>query len=221
MKCNSNNLNRGRWWTAIVAVLLTLSAGGCGDLIPAKSAAVESSRILKELGRVETAPEPNIPLPSFFTAPPKILEQNIAGKLEYKLFYFCQHHTSPELSQIVNTQFASTLFDAKGKSTRVPDYRVSSNAATNQLIVRCPNMGEAEGVLDFLYETDVPPIQVKISCLISEIYADKTLDWETSIEITNLLGEGVWAGPAGTPFASGVDALLEEPSIAAFPGGSL
>lgn len=206
----------------IVAVLLALSVGGCGDYINTHNAGRESTRIIKDLRRVETAPEPNIPLPHFFTAPPKIIEQTVGGNLEYKLFYFCQHHTSPELQGIVNTQFASQLFDAKGKSTRVADYNVSANPATNQLIVRCPAREDAESVLDFLREVDVPPVQVKISCLISEIYADKTLDWETTLAIQNLLGEGIQAMPAGQKFGDAIQTLVTEPyTPAAFPGGSL
>jgi len=206
---------------ATLAVVVILSVGGCGDLIPAKSAGVESTRIIKDLRKVETAPEPNIPLPQFFKAPPEIIEQMVGGKPEYKLFYFCQHHTSPELQKIVHDQFASVIFDAKGKSTRKVDYTISSNPATNQLIARCPNLEDAEAVLEFLRKVDVPPTQVKISCLISEIYADKTLDWETSIEIQDLLGESIWAGPAGRKFTDAIGRLVEEPSIAAFPGASL
>lgn len=212
----------GRLLTAIVAVLVTLSVGGCGDYTTPKTAAVESTRIIKDLRRVDPRPEPNVPLPSFFTAPPKIVEQNVGGQLEYKLFYFCQHHTSPELQTIVHTQFASALFDAKGKSTRKVDYNVSSNPATNQLIVRCPTRDDAEAVLDFLREVDVPPIQVKINCLISEVYADKTLDWETTIAIQDLLGEGLTAVPTGQPFTGAIPGLVADPdTIAAFPGGSL
>ncbi|MHC4741242.1 MAG: type II secretion system protein GspD [Planctomycetota bacterium] len=222
MKCDITKIGRGQWLIAIVAVLVTLSVGGCGDFTTPKTAAVESTRIIKDLRRVDPRPEPNVPLPSFFTAPPKIMEQNVGGKLEYKLFYFCQHHTSPELQAIVNTGFASILYDAKQKSTRVVDYNVHANAATNQLIVRCPTRDDAEAVLDFLREVDVPPVQVKISCLISEVYADKTLDWETTIAIQDLLGEGLTAVPTGQPFGTAIPDIIADPdTIAAFPGGSL
>ena len=222
MKIGSNNTSGGRCLTVVVGVMVTLSVGGCGDFTTPETAAVESTRIIKDLGRVDPRPDPNVPLPHFFTAPPKIIEQNVGGNLEYKLFYFCQHHTSPELQTIVHNQFASALFDEKGKSTRVADYNVSSNAATNQLIVRCPMREDAESVLDFLREADVPPIQVKISCLISEVYADKTIDWETTLAIQDLFGEGLTAVPSGQAFGTAIPNILEEPStIAAFPGGSL
>ncbi|MBN2136605.1 MAG: hypothetical protein JW720_02245 [Sedimentisphaerales bacterium] len=222
MKRYGNNLICSRCFVAIGVVLFAIWAGGCEGLMPAKNAGAESTRIIADLRRVQTEPEPNIPLPSFFTDPPKIIEQTVGGNVEFKLFYFCQHHTSSELQGIVHTQFASQLFDAKGKSTRVVDYGVSANPATNQLIVRCPNREDAEAVLDFLREVDVPPIQVKINCLISEVYADKTVDWQTTLAIEDLLGEGLTAVPAGQPFGTAINKLVAEPStIAAFPGGSL
>lgn len=222
MRIGSNNMSGGRCWTVIVGAMVALSVGGCGDYINTNNAGIESTRIIKNLRKVETAPEPNVPLPYFFRTPPKIIEQTVGGNLEYKLFYFCQHHTSPELQEIVNTQFAGQLFDEKGKSARVVDYNVSANPATNQLIVRCPAREDAEAVLDFLREVDVPPVQVKISCLISEIYADKTLDWETTIAIQDLLGEGIMLQPAGQKFGDAIQTLVTEPDIpAAFPGASL
>jgi len=189
--------------------------------MPAQNASREASRILRLYGKIESAPEPNIPLPHFFTAPPTIIEQTVGGELEYKLFYFCQHHTSPEMQEIVHKQFASKLFDKKMKETRLVDFNVSANAATNQLIARCPSRTDAEAILEFLMLADIPPIQVKIDCLISEVYADKTVDWETSLEIQDLMGESIWAGPAGKVFGAGVTPLVQETSIAAFPGGSL
>ena len=90
------------------------------------------------------------------------------------------------------------------------------------MIVRCPTRNDVDAVLELLEHVDIPPIQVKIDCLISEIYADKTLDWETTLEIENLLGESIWAGPAGRPFGEAIMELVEDgATIAAFPGASL
>jgi len=90
------------------------------------------------------------------------------------------------------------------------------------LIVRCPAREDAEAVLEFLQEVDLPPIQIKIDCLISEVYADKTLDWETTLQIEDLLGEGISAQPSGTAFGEGITELVEDGSvIPAFPGASL
>lgn len=226
MKRDSNKVGRSRWLTAIVVVLPMLSAGGCGDFLPAKSAGHESTRIINEVRKAETAPEPNIPLPEIYRVPPTILEQTVGAHLEYRLFYFCRHHTAPELQKLVNDQFASSIFDEKGKSTRVIDFSISANPATNQLIARCPNQADAESILEFLQEVDIPPIQVKISCLVSEIYADKTLDWETTLEITKLLGQEIQAIPSGRKFftdgSGSITPMMQDPSVLpAFPGASL
>jgi hypothetical protein len=201
-----------------------LSAGGCGDFLPAKSAGRESTRIINEVKRAEIALEPNIPLPEIYRAPPEIIEQPVGAHLEYRLFYFCRQHTAAELQKIVNEQFGSAIFDEKGKSTRVVDFSININPATNQLIARCPNQADAESILEFLQRVDIPPIQVKISCLVSEIYADKTLDWETTLQISDLLGEGIQALPSGKAFAPGGSILpmVTDPSVLpAFPGASL
>ncbi len=224
MKRDSNKVGRSRWFTAIVVVLPMLSAGGCGDFLPAKSAGRESTRIINEVRKAETALEPNIPLPEIYRTPPEILEQTVGAHLEYRLFYFCRQHTAAELQKLVNDQFASSIFDEKGKSTRVIDFSININPATNQLIARCPNQADAESILEFLQRVDIPPIQVKISCLVSEIYADKTLDWETTLQISDLLGEGIQALPSGKAFAPGgsIIPMVTDPSVLpAFPGASL
>ncbi len=224
MKRDSNKVGRSRWFTAIVVVLPMLSAGGCGDFLPAKSAGHESTRIINEVRKAQTAPEPNVPLPEIYRMPPEIIEQTVGAHLEYRLFYFCRQHTAAELQKLVNEQFGSVLFNEKGQSTRVIDFSISANPATNQLIARCPNQADAESILEFLQKVDIPPIQVKISCLVSEIYADKTLDWETTLQISDLLGEGIQALPSGKSFAAGgsIIPMVTDPSVLpAFPGASL
>jgi hypothetical protein len=202
--------------------VVTLWIGGCGDFITGKTAGRESNSILDELAKIEPTPEANIPMPSIYTAPPIIREQIVGGVAEFKLFYFCRHHTSDILKAMVYEQYATKLFNKKAQSTTLRDYTVSSNPATNQLIVRCPTREDINAVLEFLQWVDVPPIQVKIDCLISEIYADKTLDWETTLEIENLIGENIWAGPAGRAFGDAIMELVEDPTIIpAFPGASL
>jgi Flp pilus assembly secretin CpaC len=204
---------------AIVAVSLF---GGCEDSFIGKPASLQSQKILDDLGKIETASEPNITIPEVYKKPSKIVEQSVNGKTEWKLFYFCQYHISNELKEIVNEQFATELFDQKGKSTALPDYTVSSNPATNQLIVRCPAKEDVDSVLALLQEVDVPPIQVKINCLVSEVYADKTIDHSTTLMIQELLGEDIWVAPAGQPFGTAIDQLLTEPdTLPAFPGASL
>ncbi|MHC4315033.1 MAG: glycoside hydrolase family 38 N-terminal domain-containing protein [Planctomycetota bacterium] len=93
--------------------------------------------------------------------PPKIVEQVVGGAPEFKLFYFGKYRTSDELKQVVHGQFATKLFNRKGKSTKVRDYTVSSNPATNQLIVRCPTREDIEATLEFLLIADVPAFAAK------------------------------------------------------------
>jgi type II secretory pathway component GspD/PulD (secretin) len=207
-----------------VALVLgvALWIGGCGDFLTDKTAGRESNKILDDLGKVETTTEPNIPMPSIYKSPPKIVEQTVGGSSEFKLFYFCRHLSAAELEAIVHKLFATLLFNEKGKKTTIKDYGVSSVAVTNQLIVRCPTREDVESVLETLQLVDIPPIQVKISCLISEVYADKTLDWETTTAIENLLGENIWAAPSARPFGQDVvQWLIENDPLAAFPGASM
>jgi len=109
-----------------------------------------------------------------------------------------------------NEQFATKLFDKKGKETKLVDYTVSSLPSTNQLIVRCPSQQDAEAVLEVLNEVDVPPIQVKIDCMISDIFADMTFDRETTIAIDNLFGEEINLGGK----------IVDGQLLPAFPGAS-
>lgn len=207
---------------AVAAAVVALWAGGWADFLSEKPPGAEAQRIVDQFSGVRPVTEPNIPIPGVYKEPPQIIEQLVGGKPEFKLFYSCNYHTSDELKQVVYDQFATVIFDEKGKSTRQVDYTVSSVAATNQLIVRCPNREDAEAVLEVLARADIAPVQVKIDCIISEVYADKTLDWQTTTLIQQLFGEDIWAGPAGQPFGMAVDELLKQPSLLpAFPGASL
>jgi Flp pilus assembly secretin CpaC len=205
-----------------LALVAVLWIGGCGDFLGEKAAGIQSQNILDELGTIKKTPEPNIPIPEIYKQPPKIVEQVVGGKPDWKLFYFCKYHTSEELKLIIQSQFATQIFDEKGKSTTVADYNVSSNPATNQLIVRCPTKDDVNAALQVLQEIDIPPIQVKLDCLISEIYADKTIDRETTIDISHLLGEDISLAPGARAFGSDVASLLQENELLpAFPGASI
>jgi hypothetical protein len=212
--------SRALVWTLVFGVMLC--SWGCGDFFAQKPTEIQSQRIRDEVATIRPVSEPNIPMPAVYQMPPRIVKQTVGGTEEWKLFYFCRHHTAAELGEIVQEQFASKLFDEKGKATILPDYQVSSNPATNQIIVRCPSAEDIEAVLETLETMDVPPVQVKIDCLISEVYADKTLDWETTVEIGELLGEGITAGGSGQFWGSDVADLVQESRpLPAFPGASL
>lgn len=224
MTSSSQNVNRSQCLITAVTVAVLLLVGGCGDFLGGKTTGLQSQSIIRDLNKIEPVSDPNISVPEVYKEPPKIIEQMVGGTPEFKLFYFCMYHTSDELKKIVHEQFATKLFTAEPdpKVTTVTDYTVSSNPATNQLIVRCPKREDADAVLEMLEMVDVPPIQVKIDCLISEVYADLTLDWETTLEIDNLFGESIRLGSSAQPFGTGVADLVEAGSVLpAFPGASL
>jgi len=211
-----------RQFLLVAAVAAIFWAGGCADPFGEKTAVLQSDKIIRDVGTIKTAPEPNIPKPEIYKQPPEIVEQVVAGMPDWKLFYFCKYHTSDELKNRLNELFGMQIFDEKGKATTVPNYAVSSSPATNQLIVRCPSKADIDAVLQVLQKVDVQPIQVKIDCLISEIYADKTLDRETTIEIRDLLGEDISLIPGARAFGSDVASLVTEGTVLpAFPGASI
>lgn len=207
-----------------MAAAIVLWTGGWENIFAQTDTELEAERTLRELRINIHAPEPNVPTPEIYRLPPKISQQIVGGKPEWKLFYFCKYHTSDDLKKIIQEQFATKLFEKPDKPPAVvPDYTVSSNPATNQLIVRCPAQEDVEAVLETLNQVDVAPIQVKIDCLISEIYADLTFDRETTIAINNLLGEGIAMKPGGLPFGSDVRQIINEGGevLPAFPGASM
>ena len=215
----------GRNRRLIVAVAVMLWTGDWGSISAQTDTELEAERTLRELHINTQAPaEPNVAVPDVYKAPPKISEQIVGGKSEWKLFYFCKYHTSDDLKKIIHEQFATKLFEKPDKPPTVaPDYTVSSNPATNQLIVRCPAREDVDAVLETLYQIDVPPIQVKIDCLISEVYADMTFDRETTLDIENLLGESIAMKPGGLPFGTDVRQIIDEGGevLPAFPGASM
>jgi Bacterial type II and III secretion system protein len=197
-----------------VAVLLlgSLLIQGCQDWPDERVTAIEAQNILRDLSRIEEVPDANNPLPDIYKSPPKKLKQIVGGAEEWKLVYYCQYHTADKLQKLVDEQFSSQIFDAQGKSKTVPNFGVSASSETNQLIIRCLTEQDADAILAVIEEMDVPPIQVRIDCMVSEIYSDLTMDRETSLEIENLFGEGV--NLSGPKDASGN-------LLPAFPGASI
>jgi hypothetical protein len=211
---------RSRWLIGVLGVAVVLCIGKWGSVSAQTDTEEEAQATLNSL-RINLTEDPNVALPEVYTAPPKIREQIVGGSSEWKLFYFGRHHLSDDLKKIIHEQFATKLFDQKGKETKLVDYTVTSNPPTNQLIVRCPTQLDAEAVLEVLEEVDVPPIQVKIDCLISDLFADMTFDRETTIAIDNLFGESVAMKPGGTAFGANVGQLvMDDDSLPAFPGAS-
>ncbi len=221
MTNSGQKFSRSQWPFIAVTVVIFLWTGWNFNLFSQTTTEDEATETLQKL-QIHHVLEPNVPTPDIYKSPPEIVEQKVNDTTEWKLFYFCKYLTSEELKQIIHEQFATKLFDQKGKETKLPDYTVSSNPATNQLIVRCPNREDAEAVLKTLEQVDVLPIQVKIDCLISEIYADFTFDRETTIAIDNLFGEDIAMKPGGTAFGADVQQLISDDEyLPAFPGASL
>ena len=174
-------------------MLMLMCVGGCADFFAEKPTEVQSENILRNLSRIRVLPDPNVIEPAIYTEPPSIIQD----KNDVKLFYFVRNHTVPEIAALITQQYGFPL---------------SQNQATNQLIVKCKTGSDANSVLTFLREVDVPPIQVRIDCIVSEIFADATMDWETTLLITNLFGENIVLG--GKTDASGN-------VLPAFPGASI
>jgi hypothetical protein len=141
----------------------------------------------------------------------------VGGKEEWKLIYFCQYHTAEQMKQVIHEQFATQLFNEKGKSTNVSDYTVTANPAANQLVVRCPLEADVDAVMEIIEATDIPPVQIRIDCLVSELYADLTVDRETSMAIEDLFGEGIkLTGEATNDYVAFPGAELRDPARAKF-----
>ena len=149
-----------------------LALSGCGDFFAEKPTELQSRSILRDLGRIETVPDPNIQVPAIYQAPPEIMEVEKG----VKLFYFSRYHSVEKLNGIITQQLGNV---------------VTLSRRVNQLIIHCDSVSDARTVLAFIREIDVAPIQVKIDCLVSELYADTTMDWETTIKIDELFGEDV------------------------------
>ncbi len=180
-------------WVGLMCAVLV---GGCGDFFAEKPTELQSRSIIKDLSRIETVPDPNIQVPEIYTRPPEILDTSSG----IKLFYFSKYHAVEKLADIVKEQLS---------------YNVTMSSAINQLIIECTTKDEALMALEFLARIDVPPIQVRIDCMVSELYADVTMDWETTVKIENLFGSVAMGGKEM------VNADGTTTAYPAFPGASL
>ena len=173
-----------------VMVSVLLGVCGCSDFFANKPTDIESRAILADPSQVKDNPYVNNPLPAIYRDGPK----RITVHNGVKLFYFTQHLPVAEL--------------ADGLGGKGLGFTVSQNPSTNQLIIHCADDAEADTVLEYLANVDVPPIQINIDCLILERFGDVTTDWETTLLIDNFLGENIVLGRDKFPGA-------------AFPGASL
>ena len=214
---DSHKTSHGRGILVAFGILASVGLLGCRDWPDERATAIEAQNILRDLGRIETVPDPNLRGPAIYESPPKKIKQVIGGTEEWKLIYFCQHHTAEDMKVIIHEQFAVKVFDEKGQSKVLPAYTVSTSSATNQLLVRCPLEGDIDAVMEIIKETDIPPVQVRIDCMVSELYADLTVDRETSMAIKNLFGEGVTlSGQENNNNLAFPGAALRDPARAKF-----
>ena len=162
-----------------------------GDFFDIRPTELESRNTLREVKVVRETPDVQIPRPSAYTDPPEIVEGTINGKPDAKLYYFTKYHMVNRLVALFKEQFINTLYDNEGNALPAVPYTIDSISATHQIIVSCPSVEYAQQVLYFFEQVDVPPIQIRIDCLISEVYADRTLDWETHLQVQNLFGSKI------------------------------
>ena len=210
MSESKGKINHTRHIIGTLTATVMLLVCGCSDFFAEKPTELQAVGIISDLHRIPFTPDVNIYIPHIYKKEPQILET----KAGVKLLYFTRHHTVEEFS------------GSQSSSTKIPGlieeqfgYKVSKTPTTNQLIINCPTRQEAQMVLEFLNQVDVPPIQVKINCLVSELYADETMDWETTIKIENLLGEKLTLG--GREVEREIGGTVEKVLLPAFPGASL
>ena len=152
--------------------LSILGISGCGDFFSHKHTERQTQQIFRDLGEVKIIPDVNRLYPVPHTPEPEI----VASKDGVKIYYFARHNPPSVLAGLITRQLGN---------------QVDLNAATNQLIVKCTDEKDANWVIELLEKIDVTPIQVKVDCLISEVFADLTIDYETDTLITDLLGKGI------------------------------
>lgn len=157
----------------ITAYLIGLA--GCGSFFSHEPTELQNREIFRSLREVQVVPDVDRPLPDIYTAEPAI----VAFEDNVKLFYFTRQQSPSLLASLVKEQLG---------------HQVSQNPATNQLVVQCATETDARHLLDFLKRVDVPPIQVKVDCLISELFADVTMDYETRLDVQHLFGESIALG---------------------------
>lgn len=189
---NSQTVGAGHLVAGALFLFLTvptvIAGGSFFDLKPTE---LESKNALRDLKAVRETPDVRISLPRVYTDPSVIEEGTVNGVPDAKLYYFARHQTVDTLLNLFNHQFLTPLYGNDGVVLPSIPYTADKNPSTHQLVISCPSVEYAEQVLEFFEEVDVLPIQVRIDCLISEVYADHTLDWDTRMAVQNLVGADI------------------------------
>ena len=117
MSSSIQKVSRNQWLVRTLSISVVLWFTGWGSVFALTNTEHITEKTLRDLKIDVIAPEPNIAMSEIYKIPPKIFKQIVGGTPEWKLSYFCKNHTSDELKIIVHEQFASKLFDKKGKET--------------------------------------------------------------------------------------------------------
>ena len=177
-----------------LSIFALISISGCGFFFSEKPTELQSRLIINELSKIEPVADANAPIPDIYTKPPRIMETNKG----IRLFYFARYQSVTELERIITAQLKN-------------ENEVDTSTPVNQLIIKCASHADAQEVLDFLARVDVAPIQIRIDCMVSELFANVTMDWETTVQIENLFGESIVLGGK----------VVEDVLLPAFPGAAL
>ena len=191
---------------------LAIVLAGCGDFFAEKPTELESKAVIRDIARVRENPHIGNPLPQVYREGPKRLKVEDG----VKLFYFTKYQPVGDLTFSDKDPARVKQVHGYGGTIRDLGFKVSTNPITNQLIVHCATDEECDQVLAYLEKTDVPPIQVHIDCLILERFGDVTKDWETTLLIENLLGEGITLGADKYPKPAFPGASLREAKRSTF-----
>jgi Flp pilus assembly secretin CpaC len=188
----------------ILCYFCALFFTGCGESFNDKPGELEARVTLSDIEQIRANPNVNNPLPDTYLQPP----QRVQVADGVKLFYFTRQQPANQMATIITAQLG---------------YKVTANEATNQLVIHCANNEQADKVLEFLQAIDLSPIQVNIDCMIVELYADKTMDRETTVEVQNLFGENFKLGGKMATRTNPVTGVTTETGelLPNFPGASL
>ena len=190
----------------IVIFSVAFLVSGCGDFFEKKTTELESKAVIRDISRVRENPNVGNPIPSEYLAEPARLtvEDGV------KLFYFTKFQSVGDLTFSNKDKNLEKRIHGYAGTIRDLGFKVSTNPSTNQLIVHCADDAECDQVLAYLKQTDVPPIQVHIDCLILERFGDVTKDWETTLLVENFLGEEITLGEGKFPNPAFPGAALRE-----------
>ncbi len=170
----SRGVARSRCFLPILLILVSLSVYGCSDaehFFDRTGIDQHSKDLIGQMGNVEAVPDSNEPIDASYTGPPEIVNTS-KGTF---VFYNARYQPPEQLSALLKSTLGVT---------------VSTNTKVNQCVIKCDSQEDAQLVVEFLAKMDKRPIQVEVDCLVSEVYADLTLDYETTMAIDDLFGTG-------------------------------